>query len=159
AGEPVSRIIGRKEFWGLAFKVTPDTLDPRPDTETLVEAALGWARAQARPLSILDLGTGTGCILIALLRELPAARGLGVDISEAALAVSRENAASHGVAGRAEFRQGNWFAALNPGESFDLVVSNPPYIAESALESLAAEVKNHDPRAALTDEKEGLEAY
>lgn len=158
-GEPVSRILGRREFWGMEFLVTPDTLDPRPDTETLVEAALDWARGQAGPLRILDLGTGTGCILISLLAELPDATGIGVDISAPALAVARDNARRLGVDGRAEFRQGSWFAPIIESEAFDLIVSNPPYIAESEMESLRVEVKNHDPRGALTDEKDGLEAY
>ncbi len=158
-GEPVSRILGRREFWGMEFKVSPDTLDPRPDTETLVEAALAWARGQAGPLRILDLGTGTGCILIALLKELPEARGVGIDISAGARDVSHENALAHGVDGRADFRQGSWFEPLAPGDSFDLIVSNPPYIPESQMESLAREVKNHDPRSALTDGKDGLMAY
>lgn len=158
-GEPVSRILGRKEFWGLTFKVTPDTLDPRPDTETLVEATIAWAKQQPEPLRILDLGTGTGCILLSLLSELPGATGIGIDINEGALAVSRENAKRHDMAERAEFRQGDWFSALKSGESFDLIVSNPPYIAESEMKTLAIEVRNHDPRGALTDEKDGLEAY
>ena len=159
AGEPVSRILGRREFWGMAFTVTPDTLDPRPDTETLVEAALAWARARGGPIRILDLGTGSGCILIALLKELPGATGIGIDISEGALTAARENAVRNGVADRAELRCGSWFAPLANGESFDLIVSNPPYIAESDMESLAIEVKNHDPRQALTDGKDGFEAY
>lgn len=159
AGEPVSRILGRREFWGMEFTVTPDTLDPRPDTETLVEEALRWARAQQRPIRILDLGTGTGCILISLLRELPDAAGVGVDLSAGALAVAAKNAERLDVSGRIEFRHGSWFEPLDSGQMFDLIVSNPPYIAESDMESLAVEVRNHDPRGALTDEKDGLEAY
>jgi release factor glutamine methyltransferase len=174
AGEPVSRILGRREFWGMDFTVTPDTLDPRPDTETLVEAALDWGRDYSPPhtppqagweakpgrsLRILDLGTGTGCILISLLKEFPDATGIAVDISEGALAVAAENAKRHGVADRIEFRTGSWFTPIKNGEMFDLIVSNPPYIAESEMESLGVEVKNHDPRAALTDEKDGLDAY
>lgn len=160
AGEPVSRILGGREFWGLWFTVTPDTLDPRPDTETLVAAALKRARAMGdRPLRILDLGTGTGCILIALLSELPNARGVGVDISAGAVSVSCENAKDHGVAARLECRVGSWFEPVQEGEMFDLIVSNPPYIPESDIESLARDVKNHDPMAALTPGKTGLEAY
>lgn len=158
-GEPVSRILGKREFWGMEFTVTPDTLDPRPDTETLVEAALGWARGQSRPLRILDLGTGSGCILIALLSELPDATGVGVDLSAGAVHAAHVNATRHNVADRVEFRQGSWFEPLSVGESFDLIVSNPPYIAESEVESLSLEVRNHDPRRALTDEKDGFEAY
>ncbi len=157
AGEPVSRIVGKKEFWGMEIAVTPDTLDPRPDTETLVEAALGWARGG--PLKILDLGTGTGCILLSLLKELPQATGIGVDISPGAIATAQNNASRNGVEGRADFRLGSWFEPLKIGESFDLIVSNPPYIAESQMKTLAPEVLNHDPRTALTDEKDGFEAY
>lgn len=159
AGEPVSRILGRREFWGMEFIVTPDTLDPRPDTETLVEEALAWVRLQKRPVRILDLGTGSGCILTALLKELPDATGVGIDISEGAVSAARENTSRNGVGDRAEFRHGSWFGPLENGESFDLIVSNPPYISESEMESLAVEVKNHDPRGALTDEKDGFEAY
>lgn len=161
-GEPVSRILGIREFWGREFTVTPDTLDPRPDTETLVEAALGWVRAQGRlgePLRLLDLGTGTGCILIALLGELPQARGAAVDVSAGALDAARVNAARHGMLDRIDFYQGSWFEPLGAGESFDLIVSNPPYIAESDMEGLACEVRNHDPRGALTDENDGFGAY
>lgn len=158
-GEPVSRILGRREFWGMEFVVTPDTLDPRPDTETLVEAALEWARGRGKPLRILDLGTGSGCILIALLKELPDATGVGIDISAGAVSAAQGNAVMNGVGERAEFRHGSWFEPLQNGESFDLIVSNPPYIAESEMESLAVEVRNHDPRRALTDEKDGFEAY
>ncbi len=160
AGEPVSRILGGREFWGLWFKVTEDTLDPRPDTETLVSAALKRARAMGeRPLRILDLGTGTGCILIALLSELPNATGVGVDINAGAISVSCENATWLGVAARADFRMGSWFSTIKEGEQFDLIVSNPPYIPEPDIESLAREVRNHDPIAALTPGKTGLEAY
>jgi release factor glutamine methyltransferase len=172
AGEPVSRILGEREFWGLSFKVTPDTLDPRPDTETLVEAALKSAcemqageevglasLAGGGGLRILDLGTGTGCILISLLVELPDARGVAVDVNPAALAVARENAVRHGVESRIEFRQGSWFEPVADGESFDLIVSNPPYIRESDIESLAVEVRNHDPILALTGGDDGLTAY
>jgi release factor glutamine methyltransferase len=160
AGEPVSRIVGEREFWGLTFKVTPATLDPRADTETLVAAALKRAREiGAKPLRILDLGTGTGCIPIALLKELPNATAVAVDISADALSVSRENAARHGVADRLEFRQGSWFEAVNQGEIFDLITSNPPYIPESDIESLSKEVRNHDPIQALSGGADGLEAY
>lgn len=160
AGEPVSRIVGEREFWGLSFKVTPATLDPRADTETLVAAALKRAREMGeKPLRILDLGTGTGCIPIALLTELPHATAVAVDISANALSVSRENALRHGVAGRLEFRQGSWFDAVNQGEKFHLVTSNPPYIPESDIESLAKEVRNHDPIQALNGGADGLDAY
>lgn len=161
AGEPISRIFGGREFYGRFFTVTPDTLDPRPDTETLIEAALKRAREMGadRPLKILDLGTGTGCILITLLAELPTATGVAVDISPAALDVARQNAAAHGVESRADFRQGSWFEPLREGEIFDLILSNPPYIPESDIESLAKEVRNHDPFMALSGGKDGLAAY
>ncbi len=160
AGEPVSRILGGREFWGHVFKVTEDTLDPRPDTETLVATALKRARAMGdRPLRILDLGTGTGCILISLLGELPNATGVGVDKNAGAVAVSCENAHAIGVADRVDFRQGDWFSTLKEEEVFDIVVSNPPYIPESDVESLAKEVKNHDPFMALSPGRTGLEAY
>lgn len=175
AGEPVSRILGGREFYGRMFKVTPDTLDPRPDTETLIEAALKIApsierseevglaaMASAAPdsgLRILDLGTGSGCILITLLKELPDATGVGIDLNPGAVAAARENAARHGVENRIEFRVGSWFDPLDDGESFDLIVSNPPYILESDIESLAVEVRNHDPKLALSGGKDGLDAY
>ena len=167
-GEPVSRILGEREFWGMSFKVTPDTLDPRADTEVLVEAALNALSQREREgtrvsgegegLNILDMGTGTGCILISLLKELPAARGVALDLSLDALRVARENARRHGVEGRISFLCGNWGDALC-GDSFDLVVSNPPYIRESDIESLQKEVKNHDPILSLAGGKDGLAAY
>ena len=159
-GEPVSRIAGEREFWSLSFKVTPDTLDPRPDTETLVIAALKRAKETGKEnLKILDLGTGTGCILIALLTELHHATGVAVDISAGALNVSRENAARHGVDSRIDFRLGSWFEPVETDESFDLIVSNPPYIPESVVESLAKEVRNHDPIQALAAGRDGLNDY
>lgn len=158
AGEPVFRILGEREFHGLPFKVTPDTLDPRPDTETLVNAALG-AVPPGKPLRILDLGTGTGCILISLLHEWPNATGVGIDISPGALNVAKENAGRNGVETRAEFRVGSWFEPLKGDEKFDLIVSNPPYIEESDIENLAVEVRNHDPILALSGGIDGLDAY
>ena len=158
AGEPVSRILGEKEFYGRDFKVTPATLDPRPDTETLIERALDWAMAQKRPLRILDLGAGTGCILITLLAELPDATGVAVDINQDAIAVSRENAVKHGVETRSDFAVGSWFDPV-AGERFDLIVSNPPYIPDADIESLAPEVRNHDPILALAGGIDGLDPY
>lgn len=161
AGEPVSRILGGREFYGRWYRVTHDTLDPRADTETLVMAALKRARewGAGRPLRILDLGTGTGCILVTLLAELPAATGVAVDVSAGALAVARDNAALHGVETRADFRLGSWFDPIKDGESFDLILSNPPYIPESDIESLAIEVRKHDPFMALSGGEDGLDAY
>jgi release factor glutamine methyltransferase len=152
ARRPVSHIIGSRLFWGRDFHVTPDVLDPRPETETLVVEAL------AGPFSrVLDLGTGSGCILVTLLAERPVARGLGTDLSPVALRVARLNAARHGVEPRAEFRLSDWWAAV--GERFDLIVSNPPYIAASEVAGLAPEVRDHEPRIALTDEADGLSAF
>lgn len=153
ARKPVSQIIGRRAFWRHEFDVNCDVLDPRPDTETLVEAALGG------PVSrVLDLGTGSGCILLSVLADRPAATGLGVDLSEAALSVARRNAARIGVAeDRVAWRRSDWFAHVTG--RFDLIVSNPPYIAAAEMDELQPEVRLHEPRMALTDEGDGLGAY
>jgi release factor glutamine methyltransferase len=158
-GEPVARIIGSKEFWGLAFALTPAVLVPRPDTETVVETALArlGPDAPSRPLRIADLGTGSGAILIALLHELPAACGTGTDISVAALATAQANAGRNGVSGRAAFVACDFGAALAGG--FDVVVSNPPYIATTEIAGLAPEVRAFDPRRALDGGPDGLAAY
>ncbi len=148
--QPVSQIIGRRAFWKHEFRVTRNTLDPRPETETLVEAALAEPFA-----SVLDLGTGTGAILISLLAERPQARGMGTDISAAALSVAQGNAANIGVC--ATFLESDWFAAVTG--SFDLIVSNPPYIALDEMAGLAPDVRDWEPRQALTDEGDGLTAY
>jgi len=155
-GEPVSRILGTREFWGLNFKITPDVLDPRPDTETIIEIALKRFKGNP-PQNILDLGTGSGCILIALLHEWPDAKGIGVDISEAALEVAGENARANNVHERAGFMKGNWSESIR--DSFDLIVSNPPYIQNQTIANLAKEVKNHDPILALDGGADGLQAY
>lgn len=152
ARQPIAQIIGKRLFWGRYFRVTPDVLDPRPETETLVAAALEVAFA-----SVLDLGTGSGCILLTLLAERPGARGLGVDLSAAALDVARSNAAALGLADRAAFRQGDWGAGLSG--RFDLIVSNPPYIPAADLAGLAPEVRDWEPRMALTPGDDGLQAY
>lgn len=156
AGEPVSRILGRREFWGLSFLVTPDTLDPRPDSETLIETALGLTSGDKSP-SILDLGTGTGCLLIALLHERADAHGTGLDLSPKALEVARQNAEENGVSGRASFRHGVWAEGID--ERFNLVISNPPYIPAPDIQGLAVEVREHDPRLALDGGADGLDAY
>ncbi|WP_313135855.1 peptide chain release factor N(5)-glutamine methyltransferase [Paracoccus jeotgali] len=150
ARQPISQIIGRRAFWKHDFHVTPDTLDPRPETETLVQAALrlDWA-------SVLDLGTGTGAILISLLAERPQAAGLGTDISDAALAVARGNAARLGVT--ADFTRADWVDGVTG--RFDLIVSNPPYIALSEMAALSPEVREFEPHGALTDFGDGLSAY
>jgi release factor glutamine methyltransferase len=159
AGEPVARILGWKEFWGLPLRLSASTLVPRPDTETVVEAALDIARGLApdRPLRIVDIGTGSGAILLALLHELPHAFGVGTDISLDALQTARRNAVDLKLASRAAFVACDHAAALSG--AFDLVVSNPPYIRSSDIASLATEVRDHDPRRALDGGADGLAAY
>jgi len=159
-GEPVARILGHKEFWGLSLQLTPATLVPRPDTETIVELALEMLRADGdtnHPLRIADLGTGSGAILLALLSELPGAQGFGTDISEAALQTARDNAARAGLADRANFIACDYAAGLTG--PFDLIVSNPPYIRSADIAGLAAEVRDYDPMAALDGGADGLDAY
>lgn len=157
--EPVSRILGMREFRGLPFALGPDVLDPRPDTETLVEAALECIGQDGanNACSILDLGTGTGCILISLLHALPGARGIGVDISPGALAVARSNAKTLGVERRAQFLCSDWDKEVDG--TFDLVVSNPPYIPTSEIKQLEPEVSLFDPGQALDGGEDGLAAY
>jgi len=157
AHEPVSRILGRREFWGLDFELNEATLDPRPDTETVVSAALALKDALPAAPRVLDLGTGTGCILIAILSELPGARGVGIDRDPRAVAAARANADRLGVGARATFRQGDWCAGMS--ETFDLIVSNPPYIGERERADLDAEVARFDPPGALFAGMEGLDAY
>jgi release factor glutamine methyltransferase len=156
AGEPVSRIIGTREFYGRPFRIDQSTLDPRPDTETLIEAALVLVDRNA-PLRILDLGTGSGCILITLLAELPLATGLGIDKSLQALDIAPANAQILGVGDRADFSVGDWLEAVKG--TFDLVVANPPYLSVADMAELAPEVRDHDPRAALDGGPDGLSAY
>ena len=155
--EPVSHILGRKGFWKIMLRVTPDVLTPRPDTETLVEYVLRDFPEHA-PWTVLDLGVGSGAILLSILAERPAAKGLGVDVSEEALAVARENAANLGLAGRTALLRGDWAFGLGD-ETFDLVVSNPPYIASAVIETLEPEVRDHEPRLALEGGADGLDAY
>ncbi len=160
AGEPVARILGVTEFWGLALKLSPATLVPRPDTETVVELALEMLRAASHPnqrLRIADIGTGSGAILLALLSEWPDAYGVGTDISEAALQTAHGNAADLGLGGRAGFVACDYAAALSG--RFDLIASNPPYIRAADIAGLSTEVREHDPRAALDGGADGLGAY
>jgi release factor glutamine methyltransferase len=159
-GEPVARILGQKEFWGLSLKLSPATLVPRPDTETVVELALEMVRTAPDPhrtLRIADIGTGSGAILLALLSELPDTFGVGTDISEAALGTARANAASLGLAARAGFVVCDYAATLSG--PFDLIVSNPPYIRTAEIATLAPEVRDHDPRRALDGGADGFDAY
>ncbi|WP_085907052.1 peptide chain release factor N(5)-glutamine methyltransferase [Kiloniella majae] len=155
--EPVSKIIGRKEFWSLNFKVSRDTLDPRPDSETLIEAVLEGVSDTTQPIKILDLGTGTGCLLLALLSEFDAAQGLGIDISDKALAVAKGNATSLGLSSRVSFQAGNWCEGLESG--WDIIISNPPYIGLDEKKALAPEVLNYDPDLALFAENNGMRDY
>ena len=157
AHEPVSRIVGHRHFWTLNLSVTPDTLDPRPDTETLIEAAVAAIPDRKTPLTVLDLGTGTGALLIALLSEYPEATGIGVDLSPGALAVAKANAEAHGVGDRVAFRRGSWADGVDG--PFDLIVSNPPYIEQGDLAGLPPEVREHDPMLALDGGADGLDAY
>lgn len=155
--EPIAQLFGEREFWSLKFKVTADVLTPRPDSETVVEAALAGVPDRGAPLGLLDLGTGTGCLLLALLSELEGARGLGVDISPAAVEVARANAAALGFADRATFRTGDWGRGIRG--PFDLIVANPPYIPSSAVKSLEPEVARFEPRRALSGGVDGLDCY
>jgi len=154
--EPVSRILGNREFYGRSFWVTPDVLDPRADTETLIGAALALAKGRG-PLRILDLGTGSGAIAVTLLAELPGAKAVASDLSAAALQVAKGNAEALGVANRASFVQANWFDGVDG--RFDLIVSNPPYIPLGDIAGLAVDVRDFDPPKALDGGPDGLEAY
>ncbi len=158
-GEPVSRILGVREFWSLPFVLNAATLDPRQDTECLVEAALRLLPDKTRPWRVLDLGTGSGCIIISILYELPHANGVASDKSPLALLAARQNAIQNGVAARLELFAGDWAAALVSGPKFDLIVSNPPYIPESYAAWMGSNVIDHDPALALWGGATGLDAY
>ena len=160
--EPLSRILGRREFWSLSFALGPETLDPRPDSETLIEAALAWlgpsrGRAEGTMLKILDLGTGTGCLLLALLSELPRAEGLGIDTQPGAVAIARANAEALGLGARARFRTGDWGQGI--GEQFDVILCNPPYVPAAEIARLEPEVARFDPWLALSGGSDGLDSY
>ena len=155
--EPVSHIIGRKGFWKILLQVNKNVLTPRPETEVIVDEVLK-AFPEQMPFSMLDLGVGSGTILLAVLAERPAAKGLGVDASDEALAVARDNAANLDLNTRAALMHGDWTAGLGDA-TFDLVVSNPPYIPTAVIETLEPEVRDHEPRLALDGGADGLEAY
>ncbi|MGQ9896145.1 MAG: peptide chain release factor N(5)-glutamine methyltransferase [Acidobacteriota bacterium] len=160
SGEPLQYITGRQYFYGRDFQVTPDVLIPRPETELLVEASLEYVRACPRSRwRLLDLGTGSGCLAVTLAMEIPAAQVVAVDISSSALAVAMANAQRHGVAERICFVESHWLDAVPAGPPFDLVVSNPPYVAEEAWTGLQREVRDHEPYLALVGGKRGTEAY
>jgi release factor glutamine methyltransferase len=158
--EPVSRILGQRAFWGRTFEITPDTLDPRPDTETLIGLALDLAEEEGwreRPIRMLDIGTGSGCIVLTLLAELPYATGLGTDVCNGALVTAARNAGSHCLAGRAVWQHADLIEGVRG--TFDLVVSNPPYIPSADIDGLAPEVRGFDPWRALDGGRDGLDLY
>ena len=156
--EPVSRIVGEREFWSLPFRITAATLDPRPDTETLVQTALEVVKEyDVSPLHIIDVGVGSGCILLSLLSEWPNAFGLGIDVSVEALEVARHNACALGLSNRTSFITADWLSGIEG--QFDLIVSNPPYISVDEAEALPREVKEFDPDLALYGGVDGLDAY
>jgi release factor glutamine methyltransferase len=157
AREPYARLAGRRQFWSLDLEISPDTLDPRPDSETLVEAALALLPDRAARLRILDFGTGSGCLLLALLSELPNAVGIGIDILPGAAAVARRNAAALGLADRALFAAGSWGKTISCRA--DVIVANPPYIPSTEIETLAPEVARYEPRCALDGGLDGLAAF
>ncbi len=160
AREPVSRILGEREFWSLPFALNAATLDPRPDSETLVEAVLAQIGERDAALRLLDLGTGSGCLLLALLSELPKASGCGIDVSAEAVAQATANAQRLGLAARARFLRHSWDDGLVlDAETWDVIVSNPPYIASAEIAALAPEVAGYDPAAALDGGADGLAAY
>ena len=161
AGEPVAYLVGEREFYGRPFRVSGAVLIPRPDTETLVEAALRWARARggATPLRIADAGTGSGCIALTMAAELPEATVVASDISAEALEVARDNAQRLGVGARVTFVQGEWASPLRSRAPFDMLLSNPPYVSDDEVGELAVDVRNYEPRGALAAGAGGMAAY
>jgi len=155
---PIAKLIGKREFWGLDFTVSAATLDPRPDSETLIEEILERVQDRAFALKILDLGTGTGCLLFSLLSEFPAAKGVAVDVSAEALEIARQNAASLGLVERVDFIHSKWAENIH-GEKFDIIVSNPPYIPSAEIAELAPEVAVFEPKLALDGGVDGLDCY
>ena len=162
AGEPISRIRGWREFWSLRFAISRSTLDPRPDSETIIEAAVAWAilkSAKMAPLRCLDLGTGSGCLLLALLSELPQATGIGIDLSQDAIGVAAANANSLGFGRRAHFHQHSFCDDLSNFGSFDIILSNPPYIPTVDIDGLAVDVRDFDPALALDGGIDGMACW
>ena len=157
AREPLSHLTGHREFWSLDFFVNADVLDPRADSETLIDVVVDARKDGFLPRRIVDLGTGSGCLLLALLSEIPEATGVGIDVSDAALAVARKNADRLDLASRAAFQMGNWGNGLS--EKFDLVISNPPYIPEADVVNLQPEVREFEPYMALAGGEDGLDCY
>jgi release factor glutamine methyltransferase len=157
--EPMSQILGSRGFWRDEFLVTKDVLTPRPDSETMIEALLQLRPNREAMHQVLDLGTGSGCLLLSALREYPQSHGLGLDISAAALSVARANARALQLDTRARFEESDWCAALTENFCADIVLSNPPYIPAREISSLAPEVKNYDPSLALDGGEDGLECY
>jgi release factor glutamine methyltransferase len=155
--EPISHLLGRREFWSLNFRVTKDVLDPRPDSETIVAEALKRFPIKRDPLSVLDIGVGSGCLLLSVLHERPLANGLGIDVSQAAIDIAITNASQMGLANRAEFKCMSWVSGI--ATKFDLILCNPPYIASSEIELLETEVRKYEPRLALDGGWDGLAAY
>ncbi len=162
AGEPISRIRGWREFWSLKFAISQSTLDPRPDSETMIEAAVSWAIAnspQRGQLRCLDLGTGSGCLLLALLSELPQASGIGIDLSQDAIGVAASNAKNLGLADRAHFHQHSFCDDLSNFGSFDIILSNPPYIPTLDIADLEVDVRDFDPTLALDGGIDGMACW
>ena len=157
AHEPLALIVGRREFWSMDFRVSSDTLIPRADSETLIEAALAAFAGRPPPAKIIDLGTGTGCLLLALLQEFPSAFGIGLDLIPKAAALAAQNAMRLGLAGRSAFVTGDWTRPI--AGRFDLILCNPPYISSPELETLMPEVSRHEPRTALDGGPDGYDAY
>lgn len=155
--QPIAQLIGKREFWGMNFVVSENTLDPRPDSETLIEYALERVSNRADALRVLDLGTGTGCLLLSLLSELPAAKGVGVDYCDRALLVAKENAMALGLAARTQFMRGDWCDGLE-GE-FDIILANPPYIPTNVIPMLENEVSKFEPMLALDGGEDGFSCY
>jgi release factor glutamine methyltransferase len=156
-GKPLSRIIGIREFWSLPFQLSEATLDPRPDSETLIEAVLDHRKDKSKDLRILDLGTGTGCLVLSLLHEYKNATGIGIDLNPKAVETAALNATNLNLATRAIFQQGSWFDGVN--EKFDLIISNPPYITPDDYKTLDNTVRNYDPKLALVADNNGLACY